>query len=497
MTERRSGNPSKGASEGVSGSSAQKTRGKRSKGVAFDAWMSDNDALMWRIERDPLLRSTILCLWTLDRPPDRVRLHATLERTERLVPRLRQHVVSDPLGVSPPRWEPDPYFDIHYHVRTVRAPGAGTMRDLLDLAAPVVMQAFDKDRPLWELYCVEGLEGGRAAVLLKLHHAISDGVGLVRMTEGLVERSRDAVPRPVGGEYLREEHDTGERGELFHLGEAVLHRATTAIKRGRRAAAAMRRGLTSFAGHPLTAAGEAVQTLESVARLLRPVSAPMSPLWRNRSLGLHLDVLEIPLDDMLDTAHSVGCTLNDVFIAAVAGGLARHHEDADKPTKALRMNMPINLRSGEKGLHAGNQFVPARFAIPLDIEDPRERMRAVHELVVKQRKEPALGWMEEITAAINVLGEAGATRLTGTMMKALDLVTSNVPGPSFSVYMSGARIERMFPFGPPAGAAVNITLFSYDGVAHVGINADRAAVGDCARLRYHLEQGFADVLSVA
>jgi hypothetical protein len=95
-----------------------------------------------------------------------------------------------------------------------------------------------------------------------------------------------------------------------------------------------------------------------------------------------------------------------------------------------------------------------------------------------------------------VLGEAGATRLTGTMMKALDLVTSNVPGPPYSVYMSGARIEHMFPFGPPAGAAVNITLFSYDGVAHIGINADRAAIGDCERLRYHLEQGFAETLSV-
>jgi len=399
--------------------------------------------------------------------------------------------------VSPPRWEEDPFFDVGYHVRTLRVPGAGTMRDLLDMAAPVAMQAFDKDRPLWELYCVEGLEGGRAAVLLKLHHAMSDGIGLVRMTEGLVERSRDAAPRSVGGEYLlREYPDAAQRGELFHLGGAVMHRASTAIRRGRRAASAVRRGLTSFAGHPLTTAGDAVQTLESVARLLRPVSEPMSPIWRNRSLAFHLDTFDVPLEDMLDAAHAVGCTLNDVFVAGVAGGLARHHVEAEQPAKALRMNMPINLRSGEKGMHAGNQFVPARFAIPLDIEDPRDRMLAVHELILKQRAEPALAWMDEITAAINVLGEAGATRLTGTMMKALDLVTSNVPGPSFTVYMSGARIERMFPFGPPAGAAVNITLFSYDGIAHVGVNADRGAIGDCERLRYHLEQGFAEVLSV-
>lgn len=494
MVERGSGRATAGSPETTPEQSRTKTKPKTT--IAFDEWMSDNDALMWRIERDPLLRSTIVCIWILDGMPDRVRLHTTLEKTERLVPRLRQRVVADPLGVSPPRWEADPFFDVGYHVRTLRVPGAGTLRDLLDMAAPVAMQAFDKDRPLWELYCVEGLEGGRAAVLLKLHHAMSDGVGLVRMTEALVERSRDAPPRAVGGEYLREHAEAPQHGELFHFGGAVLHRASTAIRRGRRAASAVRRGLTSFAGHPLTTAGDAVQTLESVARLLRPVSEPMSPIWRNRSLALHLDTLEVPLEDMLDVAHAVGCTLNDVFVAAVAGGLARHHAEAEQPAKALRMNMPINLRSGEKGMHAGNQFVPARFAIPLDIDDPRERMLAVHELILKQRAEPALAWMDEITAAINVLGEAGATRLTGTMMKALDLVTSNVPGPSFTVYMSGARIERMFPFGPPAGAAVNITLFSYDGIAHVGVNADRAAIGDCERLRYHLEQGFAEVLGV-
>lgn len=471
-------------------------KGKREK-VAYDDWMSDSDALMWRIERDPLLRSTILSVWVLDREPDPLRLRATLERAEHMVPRLRQRVVNDALGVSQPRWEIDPYFDVDYHVRNVRVPGAGTMRDLLDLAAPVAMQAFDKDRPLWELHLVEGLEGGRAAVLMKLHHAMSDGVGLVRMTEGLVERSRDAVPRARTELEPSETADGAQepRSDLLQLGEAVLHRAATAVARGRRAAKTVRRGLTSFAGHPLSVTGDAIETVESVMRLLRPVSEPLSPLWRSRSMGLHLDVLEVPLDDMLDVARAMGCTINDVFVAAVAGGLARHHKEAGRPAKALRMSMPINLRSAESAQRAGNQFVPARFAVPLDIDDPLDRMRAIHELVLKQRDEPALGWMDEISAAINVFGEAAATRLTGSMLKALDFVTSNVPGPSFSVYMSGARIEHMFPFGPPAGAAVNITLFSYDGAAHIGINADRAAVGDSPRLRHHLAEGFAEVLS--
>ena len=161
----------------------------------FDDRMSEADALMWAIESDPFLRSTINSVWVLDRAPDWERFDRKLERCAREIPRLRQRVVSDPLGLAAPRWEIDPDFDVKFHVRRIAAPGDGSERALLDLAQPIGMQAFDRDRPLWELYCVEGLEGGRVGMIMKLHHAVSDGVGLVRMTEGLVERKREADRR--------------------------------------------------------------------------------------------------------------------------------------------------------------------------------------------------------------------------------------------------------------------------------------------------------------
>lgn len=161
------------------------------------------------------------------------------------------------------------------------------------------------------------------------------------------------------------------------------------------------------------------------------------------------------------------------------------------------MTMPINVRSGSKGAHAGNQFVPARFGVPMDILDPRRRIGAIHEIVRVQREEPALAYIEEVSAAINVLGEVASTRVTGAMMKAVDFVTSNVAGPGFPIFMSGAQILRMFPFGPPGGAAVNVTLFSYDGVAQIGVNTNRGAVADGALLRSCLEESFAEVLAIA
>jgi hypothetical protein len=204
----------------------------------------------------------------------------------------------------------------------------------------------------------------------------------------------------------------------------------------------------------------------------------------------------VPFDQMKRAAHAGGGTLNDVFVAAVAGALSRYHRAQRKKIAALRMSMPINIRGqDDKGAVAGNQFVPARFPIPMDIDNPRERLQAIGRLVRAQRNEPALGWTDTVAAAINLLGEAAATRVTGAMMKAVDFVTSNVPGPPFPVYMSGARIERMFPFGPPAGAAVNITLFSYDGVAQVGVRSDPAAVPDLSRLMADLRAGFDEVLA--
>ena len=166
--------------------------------IEYDDWMSETDALMWHMERDPVLRSTITTVWVLDRPPDAARFESALELAVREVPRLRQRVVADATAIAPPKWEVDPMFDMDYHFRTGRVGGEGSMRDLLDQAAPIAMQSFDKDRPLWELHLLDGMADGRTGVVMKLHHAVSDGVGLVKMTGSLMERDRDSHPAPGG-----------------------------------------------------------------------------------------------------------------------------------------------------------------------------------------------------------------------------------------------------------------------------------------------------------
>jgi WS/DGAT/MGAT family acyltransferase len=461
-----------------------------SPSIFFEHRMSDADALMWNLEKDPLLRSTITVLWLLDRSPERDRFDEKIERTTRTIPRLRQRVVGNPLSLAPPRWEVDPNFDLAFHCRYVKAPGDGSLRGVLDLAQPIAMQGFDRARPLWELWVVEGLEDGRAALIMKLHHSLSDGVGLVQMTSSLVERYRDVdptrAPKPMPLPPVV--HVMNQRERFW---DALAHERRRRLGQTRRSLAAVARAVRN----PLAAAREVSQTVPSLARMLRPVAEPLSPIMRRRSLRLRFDTIMLSLPRLKAASKTVNGTLNDAFVAGVAGGLARYHAAHGRRVPTLRMTMPINVRDGEGAARAGNQFAPARFPVPLDIADPVARMRTIRGLVGRQRAEPALGLLDEISGLLNRLPTSVLTVLFGSMLKGIDFVTSNVPGPRLEVFVSGARIEAIYGFGPLSGAAANITVFSYLDQLGVAVATDRAAVPDPALLVECLEAGFAEVLA--
>src|SRR6476659_7862404 len=159
--------------------------------------MSPSEAVMWAGEKDPALRSDFCNVTVLASLPSEARLRATVERAIAAIPRLADRVVSPPLRIAAPEWRPDPTFEVEYHIRRIAIPEPGSMRDFLDVAQITTAPPLDRSRPLWEFTLVEGLEGGRAALLQRLHHTITDGVGGMRLSLSLVDLEREPEVQPV------------------------------------------------------------------------------------------------------------------------------------------------------------------------------------------------------------------------------------------------------------------------------------------------------------
>jgi WS/DGAT/MGAT family acyltransferase len=461
-------------------------------GMVFEDRMSDADALMWNIEKDPALRSTIVSVGIFDGELDEERLLERIDRLSRVVPRLRQRVRSNPLSIAPPRWEFDPLFDLRYHVRFARVPGEGGLDDLLELVAPIAMQGFDRARPLWEFTIASGFEGNKSAVIMKVHHAITDGVGGMQIQLELFDLDPDAETRPMPS--APEAHVMSQPQRFADAFEHEVRRgATMASRLGLRALSATFAAIAD----PGATAESAGELAESVGRLLRPTLAPLSEEMSGRSLSVALGTLTMPLDKSKKAAAKAGGRLNDAFIAAMLLGIDEYHRQRGNPAEKLRMAMPINVRAQSLGNVAGNAFIPARIEIPIDTENPTQLMGEVHNRVLHARDEPANSLVEVLSNSLNRLPTSMVTALMGSMMKGTDFTTSNVPGAPFDVYIDGVRLNAQFAFGPMAGAALNITLISYLNDCNIGVNIDPAAVLDPDLMMRCLQQGIDSVVAEA
>ncbi|WP_426573255.1 wax ester/triacylglycerol synthase domain-containing protein [Aquihabitans sp. McL0605] len=452
--------------------------------------MTDSDALMWTIEKDPLLRSTITAVMMLDAPPDEKRLRHLLERGTRLVPRMRQRVRGNPYSIAPPRWEVDPNFDLDYHLRWVRAVGDRDLRSVLDMAQPMAMQGFDRARPLWETMVVSDLADGGAALIMKIHHAITDGVGAVQIALVLFELERDAaleeMPDAPAAEVL---------GQVSRFVDAFQHEQRRGLGIAKRLPSVAAAAASAALADPLGSAKRLSETASSVARLAAPAADPLSPIMKGRSLSMHFDTVSLSLPEAKAAAKAAGGRLNDAFLAATAAGLRRYHEELGHPTDHVRISMPINIRDASDPEQTGNHFAPARFPLPLDLREPQAAMAAISELVRAERAEPALALVDPLAVVLNRLPTSVTTGLFGAALRGIDVVASNVPGAPFQLFTAGASIRSMFALGPMAGSAVNVTLLSYLDEVHIGINLDPAAVTEPDRFVAAYRAGWDEILA--
>jgi diacylglycerol O-acyltransferase / wax synthase len=455
--------------------------------VVADRFMAPTDAWIWYLEQDPLLRFTVSAVTLLDRAPEWDRLIDRIEKASRVAPHFRDRVVSSPLRLAPPRWVTDDRFDIGFHVRRVQAPAPGTLASVLELARTSAMAGLDRSRPLWEAMLVEGIEGDGAAMVLKAHHSLTDGVGGMQLALVLFDQEPDADPDdwpdPPAPEAVT---------PIGLAREAAGHHAARAVHAGVRTAGAIAPTLGRLARHPAQTTSGWARAAGSVARMVRPVGDTLSPVMRDRSLSWRFQVLDVPLDELRRAAKENGGTLNDAFLAGITGGMRRYHEQLGQPVEHLRVSMPINIRAPEDPI-GGNRVAIVRYPVPVGVADPRERLALLHEAARTARDEPAVPHTDAVLEVVSPITPLAVRAMAVHM----DFGASNVPGVPFPVHLAGAEALRFYPFGPTGGSAVNVTLISYRGVCCIGVNSDTAAITDGDRFLACLTEGFDEVLALA
>lgn len=460
----------------------------REREVRSDPRMTGLEALMWNVDKDPHLTSVFANLTVLDRPPDRERLRRKLAGAVADVARLRQRVVPAFGRLAPPTWEEDAAFDLDYHLRWTALPAPGSMSDLLELATRIHQQPMERGRPLWEFVVIEGLADGRAAMVQKLHHTITDGVGGLR----LAERFLDLEPEPPMADR--------PEGEGFPVGPAsgILDRAVGTVGHlGRRAVDLSWGATRTFGGavvRPDRWPGltvEAAETARSVSRQLVGTSGARSPLWTQRSLWRELEVLRVPFDAVKASAGAHGVTINDLFVTAAARAAGAVHRRAGTAVDELRMAMPMSTR--EDASAAGNAFSLTRSLVPVDVTDPHEHLQLIHERLAATRGERAFQVLDQLAGLVNWLPTSALVAAARRQAETVDFTTSNLRGAPFPLYLGGSRIVENYPMGPLAGTAFNLTMLSYDGELHLGLHADTAAIEDVPALREAIEDAFGEL----
>lgn len=455
----------------------------------IDRHMTDFEALMWNLEKDPRLSSNVANISILDRSPDMDALRATIDRASIVFPRLRQRVSPVFGRLAPPRWELDPHFDLDHHLKHISLGGRGTRAELYRLATSLFMDPFDRTRPLWEFAIIDGLRGGKAAMLQRLHHTITDGQGGLRLSMEFIDFARDAPQRPPAE---MEPGNLVEGSILDSVAEALTHVSRRQFGVARRAV----EGTVHAVVHPRSAVDTGVAAVDMARSTVRQVQmsdTPLSPLWTNRSLSRSFDTLDVALDAAKAAATRHDVTVNDWFVAGAARAAGEYHRQLGSPVEELRMAMPISFRT-DRAI-GGNAFSPSLSHVPCADLPVAEHLAAVHDVLARTKAEPAVGAADALAGLINLLPTSMVARTSYRFAGAVDFVTSNLRAAPMDTFIAGSLMESNYPMGPLAGASFNLTTMSFRGNLNMGVVIDTVAIAEPDRLMKCLKRAFRELLA--
>jgi WS/DGAT/MGAT family acyltransferase len=428
------------------------------------------------------------------RPPDGVdpveALRERVAAARRDVPRCGQRLVPTPLGVAPPAWVDDPHFDPRRHVRRLPTTGSVDREALLSAVSRSMCEHLERDRPLWSIEVLEGLEDGNVAYLLKVHHCMADGSGALKVASALLWG-----PDPGAGGVRPAPPGTGSlpgRAGLLASGAGARVREAGATAAGVARAAASRSGWRS-------AATEIARAPATISRELRsgPNRSPFdAPISRSRQVAF----VSSPLDDLHRGAHAAGATLNDAVLAAVAGGLRRWLATRAVPLPEMRVKIPVSMHAAGEGPAAlGNRDSFFFVDLPLTEPDPRRRLEAIRgDTALRKREHDA----ETLYVLFNDLSHLSrrvyrrADAIAGRP-GVFSLCVSNVPGPKERREVLGAPIHELHTLAEVGEHhGLRVSALSHAGSISLGVCADAAAVTDLDVLASGLEDSLSELAAL-
>jgi len=357
------------------------------------------------------------------------------------------------------------------------------------VAAQFAARPLDPERPPWEALLVLGVTGGQAAYLLKPHHSLSDGIGLLQLLDLGHGHSREPGPaddRPMPKPRRKESPE----GLLINrLAGKVVSAPGGALREAFHVAGRL-------AGDPIGTTSDAVKFAMSLRRVLTPPDTPHSPALTGSGSGYRLDTFDVAFDDLKAAGRAAGGSVNDAFLAGLLGGVRRYHEKLSLTVDSMPVAIPVSLRTDADPMGA-NRFAGARFVAPVGEPDPKTRIAAIHEFIADARMEPALGFLDLLAPVLSRLPGIVLTRIAGEMTGLSDLQASNLGAIGRPLYLAGARVTRVYPMGPRPGVPAMVAMVTYDGTCCIAVNFDPEAITDPAAFSTCLREGFDEVLALA
>jgi WS/DGAT/MGAT family acyltransferase len=404
------------------------------------------------------------------------------------VPRYRQRIRWVPGRLANPVWVDDEHFDLTYHVRRSALPRPGTDDQLRELVARVQSRQLDRDRPLWEMYLVEGLSGGRFAIITKTHHAMVDGTATVDIGQVILDTSPETGDSPP---------DTWAPAPEPSWVELVAGAVADNVRRPTAALDTVRGGLNDVQSVVSRLSGGMLAVARVAAR-----PAPPSPLNAEIGHQRRYATVRTDLDDYKRVRKAHGGTINDVVLATVTGALRSWlltRGDAVTSATTVRAMVPVSVRTDEDGRATGNEV--ASYFVDLPVGEPNAVIR-LHQVSYRMEAHKESGQAVGAQALVGIAGfspptlhSLGARAASGLSRRWFNLVVTNVPGPQQPLYAGGARMLGAYPVVPLAkGQAVSIGLTSYDGGVFYGLNADRDAMPDIGVLAQCLSDALAELV---